>query len=201
MGNRVEIFIGHSAGMTSMNGPERHLGHADAGSLHVVETVGEYGVGGLERMARGLALRGLNIVRLTATRDGGSSRTWRLVLHTDAHPGAYFDHPPPDVESELDAREAYEALMLWTCRITRQGERVEVATSAPDALGLLGRVLGALGMHGLFPARVEATTVAGVARQRLLLTGLAGRRPTDEALQAASRFLAQHTKSRKDRLD
>ena len=129
------------------------------------------------RLAGGLAVRHISVVRAAARR--GSTR-WTAEIELDVLDGAV---EPSAVDFIALMREPAPAspggIELASWRVTQTRRDVEVELRGEDSVGLLGRILLLFAEFGLFPRAMRVETVGSAVRDVFLLQNLAGELPPD----------------------
>lgn len=72
----------------------------------------------------------------------------------------------------------------------RTDGQIELDVGGPDQLGFLGGLLGELSMLMLFPSELVVDTVDGRIRDTLVLRGMGGHEPSDDARAALESLLS-----------
>lgn len=152
-----------------------------------IELRGEFPLGWCGNLAAGLSRRGVSVVRGTAERDGTG---WHAVFEVLCEGGSVKELDlaalacEPSPESEGSVR-----LESFVLNVPRRSKAVELTVRAPDRTGFLAALLERLALLGLFPERISAETVHGMAVDTLTLHAAGGNAPTERAIDALREFL------------
>jgi hypothetical protein len=159
-----------------------------------VELNGDLPLGWCGNLAAALSRRGVSVVRGTAEREGTG---WRAVFEVVSDGGSVKDldfaalacEPSPDSEGAVK-------LESFVLNMPRRSAAVELTVRGPDRTGFLAALLERLALLGLFPERISAETVHGMAVDTLTLQAAGGNAPTERSIDALREFLRGVTGAR-----
>ena len=152
-----------------------------SGSLHA---------GWAGRLAGGLARRGVDITRVSASRS--DDMLWAAEIDVEATAFgidlAGFDFLAPTLAHAAPVTRA-PAIPIDRYALTRGPEDVTVEIRAPDRVGLLDGLLRVFASHGLFPHELRIDTRGPVAVDLFRLQTLGGRPPSASVVSELERRL------------
>ena len=165
---------------------------------HRLEVSGPLPPGWFGAMSHGLAGLGFNIRRASGRRD--SRGHWRAEIAFTAPLGG------PEVAG-VDFRglltrprgpRGGPALVLdsWVLAGPMVDGALVLSVLGRDCVGFLASLLDLLALFSVFPQEIAIETEGAVVRDRFVLRGLGGRRPSDKACEALRRSLDELVVSR-----
>ncbi len=166
---------------------------ASAGGARV-ELHGELPLGWCGKLAAALARRGVSILRGNAERQGTG---WDVVLEVASEDGtdpASLDFPALCAEENPEPTGPLR-LESFVLTLPRRNASVELTVRGPDRRGFLAALLERLALLGLFPERISAETVHGMAADTLWLHAVGSQPPTERSIEALREFLRGVTNS------
>lgn len=161
------------------------------GVLHVT-LFGQLPLNWLGQLGAALSRRGIGIHGAYAERDGAGG--WQAVLQVRAEDTdelealdyvALCDEHAP--ESSAPQRPRLTHFELWRA----PSGMLELHVEGPDELGFLSALFGRLAFHGLFAARLSASTHGDRIDDALLLRSVGGSAPSDTTEKALRQTLTR----------
>ncbi len=149
---------------------------------------GRLPVGWCENLTTHLTARGASIDRLVATSDKGR---WEVEIALLGGVGVEIRRGLYERE-EVDAR-LYELHLSGGDIWPERDGAIGLELRGPDRRGLLAAILRRLGMHGLFPIRMDVQTHGEQVLDRFVLRGYSGSAPSmDKAAIVLAELLEHH---------
>lgn len=161
------------------------------GSRHLLQLAGAFHSGWASRLAAGLAARQVSVVRAVAQR--GANHHWTAELELEVLDRT-LDPATIDCLELIRDRAAPATppgdLVLTSYRMTPRPGALEVAVSAPDAVGQLDRVLRTFAFFGLFPCALQLETHGTSVDALFQLQALGQTEPRLQVIDGLERRLA-----------
>lgn len=153
---------------------------------YTLKISGSFKPGWLARLSTGLSEHQLNIRSGSGERSRGLhwDAEFELVTSTSTADPTTIDYQALLVR-DLPTNDI-DDLELSDCRLTSDPEMtngVWVEVQGSDKLGFLQNLLKSFALYSLFPVKLEVVTDGTLARDRFLLTGIAGMAPSASALK------------------
>jgi hypothetical protein len=159
---------------------------AAPGGLARIELTGSFGhPHWLAFLCGGLSAAGVSVVSGEAIRSAPLTWDGHLLVQRDVAALAVValaGRRPP-------VRDPSAPVLTWSSAERRADGQVDLRVEAPDALGLLGRLLARTALLTLLPSEVHIATQGGVVRDRFVLSGIGSAPPSEEVLVALREML------------
>jgi hypothetical protein len=161
------------------------------GSRHVLHLSGAFHAGWAGRLAGGLAARQVSVVRAMAQR--GKTHQWTAELEVEVLDPA-LDLSTIDclalIRDRSEPAPPPGDLVLTSYRLVPRPGALEVAVTAPDAVGQLDRVLRTFAFFGLFPCALRLETRGASMDGLFQLQALGQTEPRLQVIEGLERRLA-----------
>jgi hypothetical protein len=161
------------------------------GSHHVLQLVGAFHAGWAGRLAAGLAARQVSVVRAVAQR--GKNQQWTAELEVEVL-DPQLDPAAIDCLGLIRDRDVPATppgdLVITSYRLSPRPGALEVALTAPDAVGQLDRLLRTFAFFGLFPCALRLETRGASVDGLFQLQALGQTEPRLQVIEGLDRRLA-----------